>query len=58
MVTQISADHNLRLFIRGRVMLKNSRAYFLAVFVNFPCKIGQFELEVIAMGILGTRFCF
>ena len=39
-------------------MLKNNSVYFLAICVNFPCKIEKFELEVLSMGILGTRFYF
>ena len=32
--------------------------YFLAICANFPCKIGEFELEFEGFGILGTGFCF
>ena len=39
-------------------MLKNNNVYFLAICVNFPCKIEKFELEVVGVGILGTGFCF
>ena len=39
-------------------MLKNNRVYFLAICVNFPCKIVKFELEVVGVGIFGTGFCF
>ena len=46
------------ILIQGRVMLKNNSFYFLAICVNFPCKIEKLELEVVGMGILGTGFCF
>ena len=36
----------------------NNFVYFLAICVNFPCKIEKFELEVRGVGILGTRFWF
>ena len=39
-------------------MLKNNRVYFLAICVNFPCKIVKFELEVVGVGIFATGFCF
>ena len=32
--------------------------YFLAICVNFSCKIEKFELEVVVVDIFGTRFCF
>ena len=31
---------------------KNNNVYFLAICVNFPCKIEKFELEVVGMGNL------
>ena len=51
--------HYLQIFIQGRVLkkfLKNNGVYFLAICVNFPCKIDKFELEVVAMGILVQDF--
>ena len=38
-------------------MLKNNMAYFVTICANFPCKIEKFELEVVGVGILGTRSC-
>ena len=37
---------------------KKISVYSLAICVNFPCKIGKFELEFVGMGILGTVFRF
>ena len=39
-------------------MFKNISIYFLAICVNFPCKIEKFELEVVGIGILATGFAF
>ena len=34
----------------------SGKSYFLAICANFPCKIEEFELEVVGVGILGTEF--
>ena len=34
---------HLQIFIEGTVMLKNNTAYFLAISVNWPCKIDKYE---------------
>ena len=48
---------HLQILIQRRVILKKS-VYFLAVCANFPCKIEEFELKIVGVGILGTGFCF
>ena len=55
MVMQISAASPSPNFHSRR---KKISVYSLAICVNFPCKIGKFELEFVGMGILGTVFRF
>ena len=43
---------------REKLSCKNNSVYFLAMCANLPCKIEQFELEAVGVGILGTGFCF
>ena len=54
MVMQISAASPFANFHSGKSYSKKTSVYFLAVCVNFPCKIEKFELEVAGMDILGT----
>ena len=56
MVTQISAASPSPNYIK--TYYKNNNVYFLAICLNFPCKVNKFELEVVNIGILGTGFCF
>ena len=45
-------------FYSGKRYVKKISVYFLAISANFPCKIENFELLVVGVGILGTGFCF
>ena len=54
MVMQISAAWPFANFHSGKSYSKKTSVYFLAVCVNFPCKIEKFELEVAGMDVLGT----
>ena len=49
---------HFQIFIQGRVMLKKISVWFLAICVNYSCKIEKFEVEVVGIGVLGTRFGF
>ena len=58
---QILLHCHLQIFNWGRVMFKkitNNSVHFLAICVNFPCKIEKFELEVVGVGILRVGYCF
>ena len=37
---------------------KNKSVYFSAICANLPCKIDNFELEVVGVDILGSGYCF
>ena len=50
---QISAASLSLKFYSGTNYVKNNSVSFLAICVNFPCKIETFELEVVVLG-----FCF
>ena len=39
-------------------MLKNSIAYFLAIYAKLPCKTEDFKLEVVSVDFLGIPFYF
>ena len=55
---QISAASLSLKFYSGTNYVKNNSVSFLAICVNFPCKIETFELEVVVLGIFRTGFCF
>ena len=57
-ITQISATSPSPNFHWGKSYVKKLGVYFLAICINFPCKIKKFDLEVVRMGILKTGFCF
>ena len=59
MVPQVSTASPSPNFHSGTSYVKkNNSVYFLAICVNFPCKVEKVELEVVGVDILGTRFCF
>ena len=59
MVTQISAALPFPNFHSGKSYVKkNNSVWFLAICVNYSCKIEKFEVEVVGIGVLGTRFGF
>ena len=55
---QISAKSQTSKFSFGKNYVKKNRVYFLALCANLTCKIEDFELEVVGVGILGIGFCF
>ena len=55
---QKSAKSQSPNFHLGRIMFKKNRVYFLAICANLTCKIENFELEVVGVGILRIGFCF
>ena len=58
MVPQVSTASPSPNFHSGTNYVKKITVYFLAICVNFPCKVEKVELEVVDVDILGTRFCF
>ena len=58
MITQISAASPAPKFHSGKSYVKKISVHFLAICVNVPCKIEKFELEVVGVSILETRFCY
>ena len=57
MVMQISAALSSPNFNSEKSYVKKITVYFLTICINFPCKIENFELEVVGVG-KGQNFVF